>query len=299
MVRAALATTLLSASLALALGPRPGQFKNLVTFGDSYTDVDAHADGGVMWPVFAAQEGRLALYPFAKAGATCSNNITARPFPSLFESQLPAFFAARANGTLPALRADETVYTLWIGTNDVGANALLTGQHAPRASVVDVVACAVNWVRVLYGAGARNFVFQNMIPLETTPLYAPDSYTNHYWTAARNTTEWSEPEADTLTGSPPALFDAHALFTDMYAHPARFLNGTAPLNVTGAVRSCVYAPGESTGDPGVCTVASGTDADSFLWFDELHPSVQAERVVAKVMVDTIERKSEEYATWLL
>ena len=30
-----------------------------------------------------------------------------------------------------------------------------------------------------------------MIPLETTPLYAPDSYPNRYWTAQRNTTEWS------------------------------------------------------------------------------------------------------------
>ena len=30
-----------------------------------------------------------------------------------------------------------------------------------------------------------------MIPLETTPLYAADSYPNRYWTAQRNTTEWS------------------------------------------------------------------------------------------------------------
>ena len=30
-----------------------------------------------------------------------------------------------------------------------------------------------------------------MIPLETVPLYAPDSYPNRYWTAQRNTTEWS------------------------------------------------------------------------------------------------------------
>ena len=30
-----------------------------------------------------------------------------------------------------------------------------------------------------------------MIPLETTILYSPDSYPNHYWTAERNTTEWS------------------------------------------------------------------------------------------------------------
>ena len=30
-----------------------------------------------------------------------------------------------------------------------------------------------------------------MIPLETVPLYSADSYPNRYWTAQRNTTEWS------------------------------------------------------------------------------------------------------------
>ena len=114
-----------------------------------------------MWPVFAAEEGNFALYPFAKAGATCSNNITSRPFPSVFESQLPTYFAEVANGTLE-LDPAETMYTLWIGTNDVGANALLTDNHAPGATLVDVVACAVNWVEVMYKSGARNFIFQNV-----------------------------------------------------------------------------------------------------------------------------------------
>ena len=114
-----------------------------------------------MWPIFAAEDGGFALYPFAKAGATCSNNITFRPFPSLFESQLPTYFAEVANGSLK-LDPRETVFTLWIGTNDVGANALLTDAHAPGVSLVDVVACAVNWVEVMYKSGARNFVFQNV-----------------------------------------------------------------------------------------------------------------------------------------
>ena len=30
-----------------------------------------------------------------------------------------------------------------------------------------------------------------MIPLETTPLYSANSYPSRYWTAQRNTTEWS------------------------------------------------------------------------------------------------------------
>ncbi len=33
-------------------------------------------------------------------------------------------------------------------------------------------------------------------------------------------------------------------------------------------------------------------------FDELHPSVQAERVVAKAISDVIHSKTEEWTTWL-
>ena len=169
---------LLFAGAALAAGPRPNQIKNLVTFGDSYTDIvsteqhsatirtreltvrnqDAHADGGVMWPIFAAQDGNLTLFPFAKSGATCSNNVTTNGAPSVFEAQLPAYFAANLT-----LRPSETVYTLWIGTNDVGVHGLLTDHlSTPNVSLVDVVACAVNWVEVLYKSGARNFIFQNV-----------------------------------------------------------------------------------------------------------------------------------------
>lgn len=54
-------------------------YKNLVTFGDSYTDVVVTGDGGVSWPTYAAGYGNLNLFPFARAGATCSNNITFRP----------------------------------------------------------------------------------------------------------------------------------------------------------------------------------------------------------------------------
>ena len=99
--------------------------------------------------------------PFAKSGAPCSNNLTARPFPSLFEDELPLYFTQTANGSLK-LDPAETIYTLWIGTNDVGDGALLTGHGAPGVTVVDTVTCAVNWVQTLYDSGARNFIFQNV-----------------------------------------------------------------------------------------------------------------------------------------
>ena len=119
-------------------------------------------DRGISWPTYAAQVyGHFHLFPFAKAGATCSNNLTDRPFPSLFESQLPLYFEETRNGSI-RLNPEETIYTLWIGTNDVGVNSLIVGEGTPGVTLVDVTECAVNWVKVLYENGARNFLFQNV-----------------------------------------------------------------------------------------------------------------------------------------
>ncbi|KAF4566047.1 hypothetical protein EYR36_011461 [Pleurotus pulmonarius] len=299
-------------ALVHAVGVRPGQISNLVTFGDSYTDVVSTGDRGVAWPVYAAGFAGVTLFPFARSGATCSNNITFRPFPSVFESQLPLYFEEKANGTT-RLDPARTVYTLWIGTNDVGVNSLISGGN--RASIVDTTTCAVNWVNTLYASGARNFIFQNMIPLQLVPLYAADSWPNRFWTAPRNTTEWSvfmtelalsgnalaklmlKDVASKLRGAHIALFDSHSLFQDMFDHPSLYLNGTAPLNVTGASEACVFPLDGEPGSP-VCTTTLGADRDSFLWVDELHPSEQADRIVAREIAEVVRGKANKWTTWL-
>ncbi|KAF8066944.1 GDSL lipase/esterase [Lyophyllum atratum] len=299
------------ASTAGAAGVLPKQIKNLVTFGDSYTDVVNVGDGGVAWPVYASGYAKVSLFPFARSGATCSNNITFRPFPSLFESQLPLYLTEKDNGSLK-LNPRETIYTLWIGTNDVGVNSLISGGN--KASIVDVATCMVNWVKTLYATGARNFLFQNMIPLQNVPLYSPNAYPDRFWTGPRNTTEWSvfmtelvlsgnaltklmlQALAPTLPGAHIGLFDSHGLFADMFANPAMYLNGTAPLNVTGAINSCVFEIG---GTVGSCTTVTGSAArDSYLWFDELHPSEQADRIVAREVAKVIEGGKSTWGTWL-
>ncbi|KAG5720609.1 GDSL esterase/lipase [Termitomyces sp. T112] len=306
-----LSALLLITSTAAAQGVQPKQIKNLVTFGDSYTDIVNVGDGGVAWPVYAAGYANVTLFPFAKSGATCSNNITYRPFPSVFESQLPAYFAEIGNGSLE-VDPEETIYTLWIGTNDLGINSLVTGSN--NASIVDVANCMINWVKVLYNSGARNFVFQNMIPLQDTILYSANSYPNRFWQPERNTTAWSvfmtelvlsgnaltklllQNLAPTLPGSHIALFDSHALFADIYAHPALYLNGTAPLNVTGCINPCVF---DTNGTVISCsTVSNQAERDSYLWWDELHPSEQADRVVAKEVATMIGGGASDWATWL-
>lgn len=105
--------------------------------------------------------GNFSLYPYAKAGATCSNKLVDRPYGAVTEYQLPLYLTEKDNGSLE-LDPDVTVYTLWIGTNDNGAGGILTGDQTPGVTLVDTIACAVNWVKTLYTSGASNFVFQNV-----------------------------------------------------------------------------------------------------------------------------------------
>ena len=159
------------ATLVSAVGIKKGQIRNLVTFGDSYTDIVAVGDGGTAWPVYTAGYANLTLLPFAKSGATCSNNLTFRPSPPVTESQLPLFYEELKNVTLKevAEHQDETIYTLWIGTNDLGQSSIITGGQTPGVTVVNTTACAVDWVTEVYAKGGRNFIFQNVSHSTQTP----------------------------------------------------------------------------------------------------------------------------------
>lgn len=77
------------------------------------------------------------------------------------EWQIPAYLNETYDGSL-ALNAQETMYTIWIGTNDLGVNALLTGSDAPGVSIVPVRQCAIDVLKRLYESGARNFIMQNV-----------------------------------------------------------------------------------------------------------------------------------------
>ena len=186
MVRITLSTLLVAfVGAAAAVGPTPYQIKNLVTFGDSYTDAvrpthpssylsvfstklticitsqSQTGDGGIAWPTYAANYGNFTLFPFAKAGATCSNNLTFAPFLSVAEGQIPSYISQKNDGSIK-VPPEETIHTLWIGTNDLGANNIMSGQQRPGVTVVDTTTCAVTWAKTLYDNGARNFLFQNV-----------------------------------------------------------------------------------------------------------------------------------------
>ena len=156
------------------------------------------ASGGIVWARYVSLYTSANLYNYAVGGAVCSNKLTPRtwntisaPFPDIAGYELPAFLADaayRIPGThQPFLNipSNETVYSMWIGTNDLGNYALLTDSQKRGTTIVDYVSCVYSMLDGLYHAGARYFVLMNIVPLQLAPLYAtPENGgvgANHFW----------------------------------------------------------------------------------------------------------------------
>ncbi|KAF2113362.1 hypothetical protein BDV96DRAFT_648327 [Lophiotrema nucula] len=327
--------------------------KNIVSFGDSYTDENRlgyfinhngsappvgweqpvglnTASGGLSWPRWASIYSNTTLYNYAVSGAVCSNRISPRffasinaPFPDIAGYELPAFIAdskyVSPNGTkFFAGTPKDTVYAIWIGTNDLGNNAFLTDAQIPGKTLVDFVDCVYSTIAGLYANGGRYFVLLNLAPLQLLPQYATPAHgglaaTQYFPDKPANITEvsyriWESVAtvndvykyrtpfevdiSDQYENIHIANFDVNQLITDVYNQPEGYLNGTAPANVTGYINHCDLK-GQN------CVKQGGGDkavADSYLWYDELHPSEQTDRIIAKEFVKVVGGESK-YASY--
>lgn len=141
--------------------------------------------GGQTWPRYVNYYAGAISYNYAVSGAVCSNKQVTRyydkingSYPDVEGYEIPAFIADKnfkgPNGApILDIPAEETVYSMWIGTNDVGANAYLTDSQAPNLTLVDYLQCVYDQFDRLYAEGGRYFVLMNLIPLQLSPLYAP------------------------------------------------------------------------------------------------------------------------------
>jgi hypothetical protein len=220
-----------------------------------------------------------------------------RTFPAVLEDEIPSFlediaFVNASTGTntfYTDRQSDNTLYALWIGTNDLGTNAFLTDSQEPGLTITNFIDCIWQVFDIIYKTGGRNFVLLNTAPLEYSPLYAAPQNggvsDNHYWTDKEtyNMTEVEQKMKEYTTnvntmfdygvpfqtkiksrwpGASVTVFNVHQLILDIRGQPEKYLD--APANVTGYYYYC-----DISGS--VCT-ASEDPLSSFLWYDELHPS---------------------------
>ncbi|KAK4100277.1 carbohydrate esterase family 16 protein [Parathielavia hyrcaniae] len=333
---------LAGASLALAKHNKRG-FETLVTFGDSFTDngrlgyyinnggkappagtmhaeSTTTASGGLSWAQYAARLGGDAtLMDYAVSGAVCSNQLSPRhfsyinrTFPAMVDDEIPSFQAdVRFKTLYPRRTADNTVYAVWIGTNDLGFDAFLSDSQAAGKTISDFVDCVFSVFDSIYKTGGRRFVVLNVAPLELTPLYAhPDNggtLDSQFWTTKTqyNMTEYSQKIRQYSTSVntmfeyglpvmvdlkrrwPKAtvdLFDVHSLLLDIHNEPAKYL--AAPHDATGYYHQCPPA-----GNP---CVDQAESLDGYMWYDELHPSNKTSKssIIAENFLGVVAGKSK-------
>ncbi|KAF2877391.1 hypothetical protein BDV95DRAFT_625295 [Massariosphaeria phaeospora] len=287
------------------------------------------ASGGLSWARYASLYSNTTLYNYAVSGAVCSNALTPRtfsainaPFPSIQSYELPAYLADSTyrtpNGSAffhgaPA----STAYAIWIGTNDLGNDAFLTDAQVSGKTLTDYVDCVYAAMDALVAAGARSFVLLNVAPLHLLPQYAPPerggvNATKFFPNKPANITEthyrmreavatvnaifrYRTPFHVAVDGRwgpdvQVADFDVSALMADIWGNPAAYLNGSAPLDVTGVINKCDAQGGN-------CVEVERERRDSYMWFDELHPSEQTSRVVAREFVGVLEGRSKWARYW--
>ncbi|KAI1502069.1 acetyl esterase [Biscogniauxia marginata] len=329
--------------------PGISRIENLITFGDSYTDEgrlqwfishngtapppgtviptsNATASGGYTWPHFVSQEINATTYNYAVSGAVCSNELISRYlasinglYPSVIDYEIPAFLADveyssstnSGDKLFRSRRADNTIYTLWIGTNDLGNGGYLRDTQRAGTTISDYVDCVWSTFDGIYGAGGRHFVLFNQAPLDKSPLYAAPQNggvgDTSYWAnkTAYNATEIEQKMLEYTTtvntvyaygapfqllvrsrwpGASVMIFDVHRLLSDVYEDPSAYLD--APANATGYYYWCPYPrTAGSECEP------SEHPLSSFLWYDELHPSPKTDEIIAAEFVNLLSGNS--------
>ncbi|KAL2148478.1 hypothetical protein VTH82DRAFT_2032 [Thermothelomyces myriococcoides] len=335
-----LSWVLVGAWIALAKSHKGHNFKTLVTFGDSYTDngrlgyyinhggkapppgtmhdeTTTTASGGLSWAQFAARDAGATLMDYAVGGAVCSNKVVSRyfdainrTFPAIFDDELPSFEADVFFRSLyPHRTAENTVYAVWIGTNDLGWGAFLSDSQTPGKTISDFVSCVFSVFDRVYKTGGRRFVILNAAPLELAPLYAPPenggTLDSQFWDTKSkyNMTEYSQkireystsvntmleygvPVMASLKNRWPRatvdIFDVHSLFSDIYNEPTKYLD--EPHNVNGYYHQCEPAGSPCVDQPG--------PLNGYMWFDELHPSNKTSSIIAQNFIDVVAGKSK-------
>lgn len=307
--------------LVLASPCAPSDFKYLVSFGDSYTDearlnytIDngelppagtvlpevPTASGGRSWPGFVSEKLGVKRFNYAVGGASCSQAMVARRpvefmpvvFPGVVDYEIDTFVAELDHPDIwggESRTAENTVYTLWVGPNDLGLFGFLDDSNAEGTTIADIPECMFDVFDRLYATGGRRFVLFTQLPLERTPQYVPEHLGGREptfgWPTKDdvNATRWQHQLEEYTTavsslsvygarvqllledrwpGAVLTVFDARRKMLDMYAEPEAWLDGSA--NKTSPWRLC-------TDDFFDCDISEET-LDSHYWYDDTHAS---------------------------
>lgn len=260
-------------------------YSQLVAFGDSLSD-NGNADGygfgvysnGPVWVDYLADDLHVDLLDMAYGGARSYGHPASKPVDGSATTGYTFGFSWQVEQYLDYYTADEnTLYTLWIGGNDL----LNLDGNSPSDVITHAVQNIGNAIGSLYGAGARNIVLMNMPNLGATPLM--NGLNGMY----------NMPQQGTALA---------AGFNMALLQVQSFLELCSPdLNLYAidifSLMNEFIADGRFDNTTNMLAYAGQTD-DTYLFWDPIHPTTQAHRLIADEVSSTVAPVPEP-ATMLL
>jgi len=307
------------AALGAALPSQAAPFSDLISFGDSLTDVgnvalitdagysplipgyyrETHFSDNVIW------EETLASYwslPARMPGRVASGSVSAQTSgntwawgsseagtgtvePSYVTQPLPNLLTETANYLSTNTPSSTALYSIWSG-----ADNLLVGGHAGPAAAVSAADAVKTAIEDLAAAGASNFLIFNMPRMGDTPDAqsggpVPIAAANEY-SVSYNTVLTAD--LDDLRNDPSFHGDIYAV--DVYSELALIVD---TVNAGGAYIPDFFVPGDPVSIDNVTDTGltyyqdTGDDPADYLFWDSIHPTTQGHQIVAGLALQAI------------
>ncbi|GJD01239.1 cellulose-binding gdsl lipase [Colletotrichum higginsianum] len=298
------------ACTATAEWPGWSSIKHAFVFGDSYsqtgfnTSLEAPSPsnplGNPSYPGWTSSNGPnwvdyltvkhnaslLYTYNLAFGGATVDAALV-KPYADTvltLKDQVQTLFAsAYASRAEPAWGGADSVFAFWIGVNDIG-NSYWNGAAATSALNARIVDVYQGLAAELYAAGARNFVWLTVPPVDRTPMLLAENadaqtlarediadFNGRVGDMARNVTGWE--------GANAWVVDANAVFNGALDNVGAFEATKGLKNTTGYCEA--YENGTGAEDTLVesCTYR----VNEYFWLNSLHPTYPIHDAVAETV----------------
>ncbi|KAI9695275.1 MAG: hypothetical protein M1820_008737 [Bogoriella megaspora] len=286
--------------------PGWNRIETLFVFGDSYSTTEfniagkqpSHANplgnpaypggtssNGPNWVDFLTttyNESFVQTYNLAVGGATVDSDLV-KPFlptvPSLKQQVEDRFVSHYAHSGPAVWKANTTLFSIFIGINDVG-NSFQRKGASLNAAILNAYSTVIDQ---LYKYGARNFLFLNVIPMDRVPRTvdggrksiraARECVIDFNLRIDKMVANFTKTYADVTAFQ----FDTHALFSQVLNNPTVFPETKAYENVTDWCGK--YERGTKHWDS--FDKACGVKVDEHLWLNNLHPTYPVHNATAR------------------
>ncbi|KAK2054969.1 GDSL-like Lipase/Acylhydrolase [Colletotrichum caudatum] len=226
--------------------------------------------GGLNWVGFLLAQYNASLtysYNLAYGGATTDASLITPYAPTVlsFIDQVSEF--SRSLASKPSWApwaADNTLVGVWMGVNDVGNAAWGSNREA---LLVQVLGRYFDQLQILYDAGVRNFVLLSVPPTQKTPLMISNGAD-----AGGQLSAAIQQYNELIVGNLAAFKAKNAGVTS-------WVVDTAPAFDVAIDNPAAYGAPDAT-----CYNENGL---SCLWFNDYHPAVQIQKLVAQAVARTV------------